>query len=106
MADANVHDEELWKVLHRLQLGGADTMNVDPQTLGKLNDRLPTTPGCHWYCSRADNVTKEAAMFLLRMLAYDGARAHQWRANFVQCLTNCADCVVGAQEAKVQSRRT
>ena len=69
MAGTKGDDEELRKVLQQLSLGGVDSMNVDQQTLGKLNGQLPTHPGSHWYCARASEMTREAAVFLLRMLA-------------------------------------
>ncbi|KAH9042137.1 SEN1 N terminal-domain-containing protein [Lactarius pseudohatsudake] len=34
----------------------------------------------HWFCQRADSVTQEAAIFLIRLFAYDSQRVNDWRA--------------------------
>ncbi|KAF8270773.1 SEN1 N terminal-domain-containing protein [Lactarius quietus] len=71
--------------------------------------KVPATPSdgvYHWFCQRADNVTREAATFLIRLFAYDSQRVDDWRARMKNILTSCCDCVRGLQEAKRTSQET
>ena len=71
-----------------------------------LYDRLPKQTSSHWFCHRVDQLVQECAKFLIRMYAYDGVRAGEWKTRLFATLTNCADCVVCFQEAKVHTRDT
>ncbi|KAG6334081.1 hypothetical protein ID866_5013 [Astraeus odoratus] len=60
----------------------------------------------HWFCSRAEQLTMDAAAFLLRLFAYDSPQVDQWRARLKDCLARCSECVKGLGEVKVSSRST
>lgn len=71
--------------------------------------KLPpdTSDKCyHWFCSRADQVTVEAATFLLRLFAYNSGLVDKWKARLKVCLAGCSKCVKGLGEIKVSSRST
>jgi senataxin len=71
--------------------------------------KVPADPSddlCHWFCQRADNVTREAATFLIRLFAYDSQRVNDWRKRMNNLLSLCCDCVRGLQEAKRTSQET
>jgi len=60
----------------------------------------------HWFCSRANQVTVDAATFLLRLFAYNSALVDKWKARLKNCLARCSKCVKALGEAKVNSRPT
>ncbi|EIN12594.1 hypothetical protein PUNSTDRAFT_118369 [Punctularia strigosozonata HHB-11173 SS5] len=60
----------------------------------------------HWFCVHAKPVTREAATFLIRLFAFDGRQANEWKERLKDCLTSCALCVKCFQEVKFTSRRT
>lgn len=60
----------------------------------------------HWFCSRADQVTVDAATFLLRLFAYSSSKVDGWKARFIGCLAGCCACVKAFGEVKVTSRLT
>lgn len=71
--------------------------------------KVPAAPSdgvYHWFCKRADSVTREAATFLIRLFAYDSQRVDDWKARMKTILTSCCDCVRGLQEAKRTSQET
>ncbi|KAH9080551.1 SEN1 N terminal-domain-containing protein [Lactarius deliciosus] len=71
--------------------------------------KVPAAPSdgvYHWFCQRADSVTQEAAIFLIRLFAYDSQRVNDWRARMKGILASCCDCVRGLQEAKRTSQET
>lgn len=71
--------------------------------------KVPAAPSdgvYHWFCQRADSVTQEAAIFLIRLFAYDSQRVNDWRARMKTILASCCDCVRGLQEAKRTSQET
>ena len=71
--------------------------------------KVPANPSdgvYHWFCQRADSVTREAATFLIRLFAYDSQRVDDWRARTNTILASCCDCVRGLQEAKRTSQDT
>ncbi|CCM01866.1 uncharacterized protein FIBRA_03937 [Fibroporia radiculosa] len=86
-------------------------------TLKLLSDHLlgrPHTtnvfsrPFTHWFCVRADAITRETAAFLIRLHAYNDQSnsVKLWRQQFRACLAGCCECVKGFQEAKVTTRHT
>lgn len=60
----------------------------------------------HWFCDDTDEVTKELAIFLFRIFAYDNQPAKEWRARLSECLHGCCKCVLGFSQAKFRSRTT
>ncbi|KAI0304428.1 SEN1 N terminal-domain-containing protein [Multifurca ochricompacta] len=71
--------------------------------------KVPADPSdgvYHWFCQRADNVTQEAAAFLLRLFAYDSQRVDDWRTRMKSLMSSCCDCVRELQEAKRTSQET
>lgn len=60
----------------------------------------------HWFCSRADQLTVDAAAFLLRLFAYNSPKVDEWKARLIGCLGGCCACVKAFGEVKVTSRST
>ena len=60
----------------------------------------------HWFCQRANNVTQEAAAFLIRLFAYDSQRVDEWKARMKKIVSSCCDCVRALQEVKRTSQQT
>ncbi|KAI6114047.1 SEN1 N terminal-domain-containing protein [Pisolithus sp. B1] len=70
-------------------------------------DVVPVSDKCyHWFCSRADPLTVEAATFLLRLFAYDSPQVEKWKVKLRTCLAGCSECVKVLGEVKVSSRPT
>jgi senataxin len=66
----------------------------------------PSDGAHHWFCQRANNITREAATFLIRLFAYDSRRVDDWKARMRKVISSCCDCVRGLQEAKRTSQQT
>lgn len=60
----------------------------------------------HWFCSQADEVTREAAVFLIRLHAYNSASVDIWRLQLKRVITRCCYCLRGLHEAETMSRHT
>lgn len=60
----------------------------------------------HWFCSQADEVTREAAIFLVRLHAYNSTTVDVWRLQLKRVLTRCCYCVRGLHEAEYMSKHT
>ncbi|KAH7885389.1 SEN1 N terminal-domain-containing protein [Phlebopus sp. FC_14] len=60
----------------------------------------------HWFCTRADPLTVDAAAFLLRLFAYNSPRVHEWKDRLHACLAGCCGCIKAFGEVKVSSRST
>lgn len=60
----------------------------------------------HWFCSQADEVTRDAAVFLIRLHAYNSSSVELWRAHLKRVLARCCYCVRGMSEAEIMSRHT
>ncbi|KAI8978689.1 SEN1 N terminal-domain-containing protein [Trametes punicea] len=60
----------------------------------------------HWFCSQADEVTREAAIFLIRLHAYNSGSVDVWRQQLKRVITHCCYCVRGLSEAETMSRHT
>ncbi|KAH9854663.1 SEN1 N terminal-domain-containing protein [Lenzites betulinus] len=60
----------------------------------------------HWFCSQADEVTREAAIFLIRLHAYSSPSVDIWRVQLKRVITRCCYCVRGLHEAETMSRHT
>ena len=95
--------------LDQLRDPPAGTQDAPEDVLGLIYGVLikDSTPSkAHWFCSRADKLTIDAATFLLRLHAYNSPRVNVWRTHLQACLKGCAGCVQGMQEAKTTSRHT
>ena len=66
----------------------------------------PLNGAYHWFCQLADNVTQEAATFLIRLFAYDSRRVDDWKTRMKKIIPSCCDCVRALQEAKRTSQLT
>jgi hypothetical protein len=114
MLSVNVDDaKQVQALLERLRNepvgseGSTDSiMKVVFDYLFKVPAQDTSDDLCHWFCHRADNVTREAATFLIRLFAYDSQRVNDWRARMKKLLASCCDCVRGLQEAKRTSQET
>ncbi|KAI5986161.1 SEN1 N terminal-domain-containing protein [Pisolithus albus] len=88
------------------------TSEATDEVLAPLYTYLMTVPSnssdkCyHWFCSRADPLTVDAATFLLRLFAYDSPQVEKWKVKLKTCLTGCGECVKVLGEVKVSSRLT
>lgn len=60
----------------------------------------------HWFCSRADPIIAEAAVFMIRLFAYSNPKVDQWKEKMASLLASCPACVKGLQDAKLSSRQT
>ncbi|KAH7909030.1 SEN1 N terminal-domain-containing protein [Hygrophoropsis aurantiaca] len=60
----------------------------------------------HWFCNQADQVTVEAATFLLRLFAYNSSQVDKWKTKLKTCLAGCCACVKGLGEVKTSSKTT
>lgn len=60
----------------------------------------------HWFCSRANQLTIDAATFLLRLFAYDSPKVDDWKRRLKSCLSGCCHCIKGFGEVKASSRTT
>lgn len=106
------HDkEQLEKDLKQLRETPASTQDLNQQVLRRIfdylvQDSLPANATPHWFCSRADSLTREAATFLLRLHAYSSPQVAKWRSQLQSCLAGCSECVQRLQEVKVSSKDT
>jgi senataxin len=60
----------------------------------------------HWFCPRADTVVREAAVFMLRLYAFNSPKVQQWKEKLSTLLGQCPGCVSALQQAKLSSRNT
>jgi senataxin len=67
---------------------------------------VDSTGVMHWFCSRADALVVEAAVFLTRLHAYNSSKVDEWKTKLESCLHGCVDCTQRFQELRVISRRT
>ena len=96
----------MWLHVFTVNEQDVDMIKEILRTLVLTYDHLPKGDSPHWFCQRADELTRETAKFLIRMFAYDGQKAKDWRVLLLRCLMNCADCVMYFQESKVTTRNT
>lgn len=101
------------KILAQLRDAPVDTAGASDSYLGPVfsylmktssNDQPSGVP--HWFCSRAKQLTVDAATFLLRLFAYDSPRVTQWKNVFERCMDGCCECLQGLEEVKLSSRTT
>lgn len=61
----------------------------------------------HWFCHRTKHrVVTEAAIFLMRLFAYNSPKVDAWKTKLLSCIHGCADCGKEFQDAKITSRTT
>ena len=99
------------KLLAVLRDTPADTQAASDAVLGKIYQYLiavpPSSDGrVHWFCTRANSTTIDAATFLIRLMAYNSVQVAEWKRRLHECLTLCALCVQGLEVAKVTSQET
>jgi senataxin len=99
-------------LLERLRKEPVGSEGSTDQIMKVVFDHLIKVPGdpldgtYHWFCQRANNVTQEAAAFLIRLFAYDSQRVDEWKARMKVIISSCCDCVRALQEAKTTSQET
>ena len=94
------------KVLRDDPVTTASVQDKDMQLLhSHLMSASPDLDGSlHWFCPRAEPLTRELATFLLRLHGYKDMDA--WRSRIKDVWKSCADCIRYMDEAKVGSRKT
>jgi senataxin len=102
---------DVQSLLKNLRDAPVNTEGALDDILAPIYDHLMRVPsasdGCfHWFCERAEPVTIEAAVFLIRLFAYDSPRVEEWKKRFENCVTGCLLCVRGLGELKESSRST
>ena len=60
----------------------------------------------HWFCSQADDLTRDAATFCIRLHAYNSSSVEVWRIQLKRVLLSCCNCVRGLHDAEGMSRHT
>lgn len=82
----------------------------DEEILSLHTGLMSVKPGpdgvLHWFCSRAEPVTQELAIFLTRLHAYKNDKVQEWRERMIKVWRGCADCIKSMDEAKRTSRTT
>ena len=108
-------DVELSKVralLVSVRDAPVNTADATDDILGPIYSylmKIPPSPSdntYHWFCSRAQQLTIDAATFLLRLFAYDSPRVDEWKKRLKSSLAGCCHCIKGLGEAKTSSRKT
>ncbi|KAI5122782.1 hypothetical protein M0805_000126 [Coniferiporia weirii] len=108
-AGASKHEVE--RKLKQLRDSPVDTQGTRDSDMIPLHWRLMRVKAdangtIHWFCPQADVLTKELAVFLLRLFAYSNERVVEWRTRITKVWHGCANCVRGMDEAKTTSRTT
>ncbi|KAI0061699.1 hypothetical protein BV25DRAFT_1948064, partial [Artomyces pyxidatus] len=108
-SDERKQVEALLKRLRDTPIGsGPETEPI----INEVYKFLMQIPACtpdgvfHWFCHRAEETTREAAAFLLRLFAYNSPRVEAWKTRMKSTLAACCDCVEGLQKAKIMSQDT
>src|ERR1700676_1003653 len=89
------------KLLTRLRDVPVNTEGASDSFLGPIFAYLmkiepdPLDGVLHWFCSRAGQLTVDAATFLIRLFAYNSPRVDAWKGRFEACLGDCCACVKG-----------
>lgn len=86
--------------------GGSQDEALAPVFAYLIGDETRPHPPDHWFCAKADPVDREAATFLLRLLAYRNPKVDLWKASLIKCLRACCACVKGLDDAKRASDDT
>ncbi|TFK52558.1 hypothetical protein OE88DRAFT_1796188 [Heliocybe sulcata] len=88
-----------------------DTQGASDAILGSVYGYIMKVPedgdgSLHWFCGRAEQLTIEAATFLIRLHAYNSGRVNTWKDRLQICMSSCCGCVGARQTAKFTSRHT
>ncbi|OBZ71656.1 hypothetical protein A0H81_08324 [Grifola frondosa] len=78
---------------------------IGPFKKSQIASQCPQ-PFEHWFCAKADQLTVDAAVFLIRLHAYQNSFVDLWKFQLTKVLSGCCDCVRGLKEAEVMSRHT
>lgn len=104
---AGASRSDVEKKLKELRDTPADTRGVKDAEIIPLHYYLMhAKPEEHWFCSKADAVAREAAVFLNRLFAYQNDKVTEWKKRLVKILGGCADCVRSLDRAKEESKLT
>ncbi|TFK27976.1 hypothetical protein FA15DRAFT_612773 [Coprinopsis marcescibilis] len=104
--------EQIHALLQDLRDNPADNETADNILLQKVYDALTKTsqlPGSkeiHWFCDKVPTDTVECASFLLRLYAFNGPSAEEWKKGYRRSLRGCTQCVANLEHVKVSSRST
>jgi senataxin len=98
-------------LLNQLRDSPVNSEELSENVLAKIYDYLmktTETKQVHWFCTKTESTIIEAATFMLRLFAYsdDNPKVSKWKGKLNECLNSCADCVLGLERAKVNSRET
>ena len=111
-ANVDVSSTQVETLLERLRKEPVGSEGSTDQIMKVVFDYLINVPDnpsggtYHWFCQLANNVTQEAATFLIRLFAYDSQRVNDWKARMKKIVSSCCDCVRALQEAKRTSQQT
>ena len=111
-ANVDVSSTQVETLLERLRKEPVGSEGSTDQIMKVVFDYLINVPdnpsggAYHWFCQLADNVTQEAATFLIRLFAYDSQRVNDWKTRMKKIVSSCCDCVRALQEAKRTSQQT
>lgn len=96
------------KLLRLLRDTPIDNSGASETVLAQIYSYLiPTSqPRPHWFCKRADELTINAATFLLRLFAYSSPQVDIWKSQLQSLLDSCAECVQALERIKITSRQT
>lgn len=100
------------KLLTNLRDSPVNTEGANDDFLGPIFAYLIKIPAnpldglIHWFCDHANQLTIEAATFLIRLFAYDSPRVDNWKGKLWSCLEGCSGCVRGLENAKLSSKDT
>lgn len=102
---------KLDKLLEALRTVPADSHATTDDMLSAVSGHLlgkNATPSgnVHWFCKKAEPLTREAAAFSLRLFAYDSPLVIQWKGVLHDCLSCCAACVDSFEAGKITWRTT
>ena len=89
----------------------ANSNAVGDEVLAAMHEHLlekhpHPTGDVHWFCEKADSLTKEVAAFSLRLFAYNGGRVDQWKTVLQDCISCCAHCGAAFENGKIIWQKT
>ncbi|KZT19477.1 hypothetical protein NEOLEDRAFT_1151950 [Neolentinus lepideus HHB14362 ss-1] len=103
--------EHVRSLLKNLRETPVDTHGASDSVLGVIYGYLMKVPqdgdgSLHWFCGRAEQVTIDAATFLIRLHAYNSSRVNAWKERLEMCMSFCCACVEAREIAKTSSRQS
>ena len=104
---AGTSRREVEQKLKDLRDNPVDTRGMkDAEVLPLHHYLMNVKPDDHWFCHRADSVTREDALFLNRLFAYKNDKVTEWKARLSKILLGCTDCVRAFDKAKAEIKLT